>query len=85
MKNLHLLIWLTELGLSTVLPLTGFILLALWLKEQQGWGDWVIWVAVILGGICAVDGFLHSLKSMQRMAKNNEEKEAPPISFNDHD
>ena len=84
MKKMNLLIWLTQLGLSVVLPLGGFILLALWLQKQFAWGDWVIVAGVVLGIICAVDGLRVSLKAMERMSKDKKE-EVPPVSFNDHD
>ena len=84
MKKMNLLIWLTQLGLSVVVPLGGFILLALWLRQQFGWGDWVIIVGVLLGGVCAVDGLRTSLKAMERMSKDKKEEQAPPVSFNDH-
>lgn len=84
MKKMNLLIWLTQLGLSVVLPLGGFILLALWLQKQFAWGDWVVVAGVVLGIICAVDGLRVSLKAMERMSKDKKE-EAPPVSFNDHD
>ena len=84
MKKMNLLIWLTQLGLSVVLPLGGFILLALWLQKQFTWGDWVIIAGVVLGIICAVDGLRVSLKAMERMSKDKKEEE-PPVSFNDHD
>lgn len=84
MKKMNLLIWLTQLGLSVVLPLGGFILLALWLQKQFAWGDWVIVAGVVLGIICAVDGLRVSLKAMERMSKDKKE-ESPPVSFNDHD
>ena len=35
MKDLTLLVWLTQLGLSVALPLAGFILLALWLRKER--------------------------------------------------
>ena len=35
MKNLNLLIWLTQLGLSVAVPLGGFILLGLWLSQRK--------------------------------------------------
>ena len=82
MRDFNLLIWLTQLGLSTALPLGGFILLALWLRSL-GWGNWVIWVGIAVGFICAVDGFRSSLKAMARMSKDKENK--PPVSFNEHD
>ena len=84
MKKMNLLIWLTQLGLSVVLPLGGFILLALWLQKQFVWGDWVVIAGVVLGIICAVDGLRVSLKAMERMSKDKKEEE-PPVSFNDHD
>lgn len=83
MKNLQLLVWLTQLGLSVALPIGGFILLALWLQERFGWGSWVLWVGMILGVVCAVDGFRNALKIMNRTAKKDEEK--PPVSFNEHE
>lgn len=84
MKKMNLLIWLTQLGLSVVVPLGGFILLALWLRQQFGWGDWVIIVGVLLGVVCAVDGLRTSLKAMERMSKDKKEEQEPPVSFNDH-
>lgn len=84
MKNAKLLIWLTQLGLSTALPLAGFILLAVWLHQKCHWGVWVVIAGVILGIICAVDGLRSSLKAMERMG--NDKKESPPaVGFNDHE
>ena len=84
MKNLNLLVWLTQLGLSVALPPLGFILLAVWLKNQWGWGSWVIWVGVILGVVVAFEGLRSCLKAMEIMSKDKKE-EKPPVSFNDHD
>lgn len=84
MKNLNLLVWLSQLGLSVALPPLGFVLLAVWLRDRYGWGDWVIWAGVILGIICAIDGLLISLKTMERMTREQKDRE-PPVSFNDHD
>lgn len=83
MKDLSLIVWLTQLGLSTALPLAGFILLALWLRNSFGWGDWVLWAGIIVGVVSAIDGFRNSLKAMSRVSKNKQED--PPVSFNDHD
>ena len=85
MKDLSLLVWLTQLGMSVAVPLAGFVLLALWLRSRFGWGDWVLWVGIILGAVSAVDGFRHSLKAMSRLSKDKPGKEPPPVSFNDHD
>ena len=84
MKTINLLIWLTQLGLSVAIPLAGFILLGIWLNDGCGWGQWTIWVGVILGVATAADGLRQSLKAMQRMSGKKEEDQ-PPVSFNDHD
>ena len=85
MKNLTLIIWLTQLGFNVAFPLAGFVLLAVWLQNRFDWGAWVIWAGVGVGVICAVDGLRTSLKAMARLAKDKPEEGPPPVSFNDHD
>lgn len=85
MKDFSLLVWLTQLGLSVALPFAGFILLALWLQSEFGWGDWTLWAGIILGALCAIDGFRSSIKAMERLSKGKNADEPPPVSFNDHD
>ena len=84
MKNISLLVWLSQLALSVAVPLGGFILLGVWLHNRFGWGVWVIIAGTVLGLICAIDGLRSSLKAMERLAKD-ETKEQLPVSFNDHD
>lgn len=81
MKNVSLLVWLTQLGLSVAVPPVMFVLLALWLRDSCGWGGWVLWAAVVLGIYCAVTGFLSSLRAMERMS---EKEGTPAVSYNDH-
>ena len=83
-KNLSMLVWLTQLGMSVALPPVGFIWLSVWLKNHWGWGSWVIWVGVLLGILCAVDGLRTSLKAMSRLARKDSEGK-PPVAYNDHD
>jgi hypothetical protein len=85
MKDMTMIVWLTQLGLSVALPLCGFVLLAVWLQNSFGWGNWVIFVGIALGLICAVDGLVTSLKAMARISRKGKEHSPPPISFNDHD
>lgn len=85
MKDIGLLVWLTQLGLSVALPPAGFILLAVWLRDRFGWGDWVLWVGIVLGLICAADGLRSSLKAMSRMTKDKQQKDPPPVFYNDHE
>lgn len=84
MKNISLLVWLTQLGLSVAVPLAGFVLLGVWLHERFSWGTWIIVVCTVVGLICAADGLRTSLKAMERLARN-ETKDKPPVSFNEHD
>lgn len=87
MKDLALLIWLTQLGLSVSVPLAGYILLALWLHESHGWGEWVIWVGIVLGVASAIGGLRDALRSMNKYVKRNAPppEDPPAISFSEHD
>lgn len=84
MKNLNLLVFMTQLGFSVVFPLAGFSLLALWLRDRYGLGVWVVYAGIGLGFLLAVDGFRNTLKVMERMARDKREDDPPPVSFNDH-
>ena len=83
MKNLHLLTWLTQLGLSVAVPLAGFVVLAVWLRNRFDLGIWVVFVGVGLGLFSAIDGFIRNLKALQQLSK--EDKKEPPVSFGEHD
>lgn len=85
MKDLSLLVWLTQLGLSVAFPLAGCVLLAVWLHHRCGWGVWVIWAGILLGLILAIDGLRQSLKTLERLTRNKKDREPPPVSFNEHD
>lgn len=86
MKNLHLLIWLTQLGLSTAAPLAGFVLLAVWLKNRFSLGNWVLFVGIGLGIIQAIAGLRDSLRTLEKLShKDRQERENHPPSFHDHD
>ena len=85
MKDLNLIVWLTQLGLSTAFPLIGFVLLSLWLRSTFHFGNWVLWIGIALGVISAIDGFRTSLKAMSRLAKRKSQEDDSPISFNNHD
>lgn len=85
MKDLSLLVWLTQLGFSIAFPLAGCVLLGVWLHNSCGWGSWVIWVGVILGFILAIDGLRVSLKALEKLTRKSKDKQPPPVSFNDHD
>lgn len=86
MKNLTLIVWLTQLGFSVAVPPAAIILLAVWLRTRFDLGVWVVLVGVGLGVVCAIEGLRTSLKAMDRIAnRKTPDQEPPPVSFNDHD
>ena len=84
MKDMKLLIWMTQLGLSVAVPPVVLILLAVWLRNRFDWGVWVVIVGIVLGLLLAVEGLRSSLKAMKVMNKKDKE-EPPPVSFNEHE
>ncbi len=84
MKDINMLIWLTQLGLSVALPLIGFAFLGIWLNKSLGVAPWVIWVVLALGILSAINGFRSSLQAMKRMSQSKKSEEPPPVSFNNH-
>lgn len=84
MKDLSLLVWLTQLGLSVAFPLAGFIGLAVWIRTRWDLGLWVLWIGIGLGLLSAIDGFIKSLKTLNRVT-GKKDAPAPPVCFNDHD
>lgn len=86
MKNLHLLVWLTQLGLSIAAPLVGFVWLAVWLRERYGLGLWVVLLGIGLGIYGAIDGLRSSLRTLEKLSrKDQKEEDEPTLNFNDHD
>lgn len=84
MKQVNLLIWLTQLGISVAAPLGGFIFLGIWLHQRFELGIWTILAGIFLGLVSAADGLRVSLKAMERMAEEKKQ-EPPPVSFNNHE
>ena len=84
MKDVNLLIWLAQLGISVAAPLGGFIWLGIWLQQRFDLGIWVVLAGIFVGLVCALDGLRVSLKAMERMSKDKTE-EPPPVAFNDHE
>ena len=85
MKNLSLLVWLTQLGISVAVPLGGFVLLAIWLRSRFDLGAWVVLAGAFVGVVCAVDGLRVSLRAMEKISKDKKEEESSFVSFNDHE
>ncbi len=85
MKDVNLLIWLAQLGISVAVPLVGFILLGVWLHNSHGWGFWVVIAGIILGISGAVSGLRSSLQYLNKASKSDDEDNSSVISYNEHD
>ena len=87
MKDLNLLVWLTQLGLSVAMPLGGFTLLGVWLRSRFDLGVWVVLCGCAVGFISAIDGLRYSIRAMESMNKNMKKNKEEPssVSFNDHE
>ncbi len=83
MKDLSLLVWITQLGMSVAAPMAGFTLLGVWLKSRFGLGAWVVAVFCLIGLISAADSFRRTLKLLEE--KERKKDKAAPRSFNDHE
>ena len=64
MKNVSLLVWFAQLGISVAVPLGGAIWLSVWLYQKFQLGVWVIILGVVIGLYGAIDGLRTSLKAM---------------------
>ena len=84
LKELSMLVWLSQLGLSVAFPLIGFIGSAIWLRQTFGLGVWVVFVGIFIGMYCAIYSFIQSMKILNQMHNKKKKKEAPSVFFNDH-
>ena len=80
LKDVSLLVFLSQLGLGVVLPLAGFIALGVWLRQWLGL--WGLMACTAIGAFMAVRGFIYTLRIMNRMAKKPEED---VLSYNEHE
>lgn len=85
MKDLNMIVWITQLGLSVALPLAGFSYLGYLGMTKYGLGIWVLIVGFVLGIICAAEGLINSLKVMENQGKRRDKENRQGVSFNDHD
>lgn len=69
------LVFLSQIGLSLVLPIILFLMLASYLQTRFSLGTWVMPVALILGLISGGSSFISFLRYMYNEAKKSERGE----------
>ena len=84
MKILSLILWVTQFGLSILLPPCFFLLLGFWLQQKFGFGLWILAVLGILGALISVGTARANWRAMRKEAEAAAGSGKPPISFNDH-
>lgn len=84
MKKLSLILWVTQFGLSILLPPCLLLLLAVWLQNRFGLGMWILVVLGILGFLIAVSTARANWRAMRKDAEAASDRQPPPVAFNDH-
>ena len=81
-KSLEVLVWLTQAGLSVILPPVFFIWGAAWLKTRFSLGGWILILGVALGLLGLAGGLVNTLKTLNRLGGQKKDR---PAAYNDHD
>lgn len=84
MKNLSLILWVTQFGLSILVPPCLLLLLAAWLQQRFGLGIWIVAALGSLGILIAIGTARANWRAMRKEAEKTTDSNRPPISFNDH-
>ena len=84
MKYLSLILWVTQFGLSILVPPCLLLLLAVWLQNQYGLGMWIVAVLGILGLLTSFSTARSCLRSILKEIERNSDRKDPPPAFNDH-
>ena len=84
MKYLSLILWVTQFGLSLLVPPCSLLLLAIWLQNKFGLGLWIVAVLGVLGVLIAIGTAKANWRAMRKDAEAASDNPLPPIAFNDH-
>ena len=82
-KDLGLISYITQLGLSVGAPIAGFTLIGVWLRNRYNLGSWFVALFCVIGLISGVHGFITELKAIQKRL-NKKDKDVPR-SYNTHE
>lgn len=85
MKFWSLLIWVTQFGLSVIFPVCFFLMIAVWLRNAYGLGNWILILCGALGVLTTVSTVKSCIRSLRKEAERVADSKEPPLAFNDHD
>lgn len=84
MKFLSMLTWVTQFGFSIFFPPCLLLMLAVWLQDKYGWGNWIVFVCGILGLLIAFSSARSGIRSLLKAAEENSTQKEDGTAFNDH-
>lgn len=82
MKTLSLILWVTQFGLSILLPPCLFLWLAAWLQQNHDFGLWTSFFGGVLGILISISTAKANWRAMRKEAESD--TPPPPVSFNEH-
>ena len=85
MKYLSLILWLTQFGISAVVPLCLCLWLGTWLQETFQLGWWVLLLCGVFGLLISVRTVVSCLHAMRNEAESLGTGKETGVSFNDHE
>lgn len=85
MKLFSLLTWVTQFGLSVLLPVCLFLMLGNWLQETFAWGIWITILCGVLGVLTSIRTAGLCFRSLKKDADAVGSDEDKPPAFNEHD
>jgi len=85
MKFLSLIVWVAQLGFSVLFPVSSFMLLAFWLRNNYGWGLWIFLPMGVVGLLTSYSSAKSCIRAILKEVERLSDKKPPSISFNDHE
>lgn len=87
MKQISLLLWVTQFGFSILFPVCFFLIAGTWLQERFDLGTWVLVVCGIVGLLTSISTTRSCIRAMRKEAgdRKSEEDHKTVVAFNDHD
>ena len=82
-RNLQLLLWVTQLGLTLTLPPVVLTAGAVWLRERFALGGWVVLLGVLAGLGAAASGARDFFRFARQDGARREGGD--PVAFNSHE
>ena len=84
MQALSDLIWLTQLGLSALLPPVLCMWLCSWLVNSKGAPGWLYAIFLLLGLASGAQNFRRFFARWRRQAAKNKNENSRFVNFNEH-